>query len=190
MAEINYSLCIKKKYPTITDADFSFEQDENGLRLLWNNPIAFGTNPELSELEPYWLAIVKTQALLDVKDIRKCGLDKAALSPGILAIYDANYTASVNLLVGDPDVLVKNGMTSVDYLTGFGSRLGMSAVTFANYIIAENHKVGPTAYQVEARYLALTYGGDAANGIIPINYMTSVEQVQSAVANFITYCAG
>lgn len=189
MAEINYYSCIKRAYPTITDADFTLEQDENGLHLHWYNEAIFGVAPALSSLESQWLPIVKQQALLEVKDIRRQGLDKAALSAGIYAIYEANYEAAINFLAGSPEALMKNGMDAESYLTEFGARLQMTANQFATYIIAENQRVGPVAFEVEKRYLALTYAGDANAGIIPINYLPNVTAVENAVAAFRTFCA-
>jgi hypothetical protein len=188
MSEINYNLCIKRAYPGITDADFSLEQDEQGLRLIWLNTTQYGPAPYLQVMELQWLALVKEQAILSIKDLRRQGLDKAALSAGILAIYDANYLASIELLAGRGTTVMKSGITAESFLTGFGSKLNMTATQFANYIIAENQRVGPTAYEVEKRYLALAYGGDAGAGIYPISVMASEEQITAAVEAYKTFC--
>lgn len=182
---IDYAACVRKAYPTITDSEFSLSEEDGVTTLTWNRGDA---KPTLASLEAQWLAVVKGQAIIEIKDIRRQGLDKATISSGVLAIYNTNYEAAVDFLNGNPDNPLKNGMTPVEYLTGFGARLGMSATQFANYIVAENLRVGPTVYDIEHRYLALAYGGDAANGIVPINYLPSEAAVQQSVANFKTYC--
>jgi hypothetical protein len=187
---IDYTKCTLKKYPTAILSDFTFQDnsDGNGVYLAYWNTEKLGAAPTLTELDTYWLAIVKTDAITEIKSIRRQGLDLAALSAGILAIYDANYAASVDFLNGAPDVQTKNGMTAEEYLTGFGGRLNMTATQFAEYIVAENLRVGPTAYDVEKRYLALCYGGDASAGIMPVNYLPTVDAVDQAVTNFRVYC--
>lgn len=182
---VDYYQCIKKVYPGITDAEFSLHQNEDVLTLTWNREDEV---PTLESLETHWLSVVKAQALADVKSLRSQGLDKAAISPGILAVYDINYDASVAFLAGKTTTMMKNGMTAEEYLTGFGSKLQMSPVQFAMYIVAENIRVGPSVYDVEKRYLSLTYGGDAAAGIVPVNYLTTVEAVQQAVSDFRVFC--
>ena len=179
---MDYAACMKKAYPTDT---FELVQDENGLVLTWDRQ---ESPPTLQSLEVHWLAIVKEQSLIEVKDIRRQGLDKAAISAGIYAIYQTNYDAAVDYLNGSPDSIMKNGMTPEAYLAGFGAKLNMTATQFANYIIAENLRVGPALYDIEKRYLALTYAGDLANGIVPINYLTTETAILQAVINFKTYC--
>lgn len=93
-----------------------------------------------------------------IVDLRKSALDRIALSPGVSAIYDENYQASVYFQEGQPNIVMKNGMTAQDYLAGFGAKLGMTAAQFAAYIVTENVRVGPTAYQIEQEYLRLCYG--------------------------------
>jgi hypothetical protein len=188
MAETNYNLCIKKAYPGITNDDFSLEQDEIGLRLIWLNAATYGTAPTLISLETQWLALVKEQALIDIKTLRQQGLDKAALSSGVLAVYNTNYEAATNFLAGNGSLLVKNGMTSIDYLSGFGANLGMTATQFANYIVSENYRVGPTAYSIEKRYLALTYAGDLSEGVYPVSILTTVDAVVAAVDAYRIFC--
>lgn len=185
---IDYTKCALKKYPTATEEDFSFQDDGDGIYISFWNTGKLGQQPALAELESYWLSIYKEIATAEVKSIRRQGLDKAALSAGILAIYNANYEASVDLLNGSPNMQTKNGMTAEEYLSGFGARLNMTATQFAEYIIAENLRVGPTAYEVEKRYLALAYGGDAPSGIVPINYLATTEQIDSAVESFRSFC--
>src|ERR1035437_2404659 len=129
---ISYSLCIKKLYPTMTADDFSLEQDEEGLRLNWLNE-AFGSKPTFETLATQWLQICKDQAILDVKDIRKQGLNLAVESSGILAVYLANYEAASEFLAGRPDTILKTGVTAVSDLTLFGSKLHTTGAQFASY---------------------------------------------------------
>jgi hypothetical protein len=175
-------------YPALTEQDVSFKVDDQGQIFIeyWNPE--FGQAPTLENLVTQNLAVAKTQGLLDIKELRKQGLDKAALSAGILAIYDANYGAAVDFLNGLPDQDTKNGMSAENYLAGFGARLNMTAIQFAQYIVDENLRVGPRAYEIEKRYLALTYGGDAGAGITPINFLTTVEAIDAAVENYRLFC--
>lgn len=174
----------------ITDAYFRLLTGCGNSELLSDEKLLeFGINdvPETPDVPPT-LQTVKTQALAEIKAIRSMGLDKAAISSGVLAMYDANYAASVELLEGRGDTVMKNGITAEVYLTGFGGRLGMTGIQFAQYIIDENRRVGPTVYEIEKRYLALTYGGDIPQGIYPVSVLTTQEQVEAAVTAFRTYC--
>jgi hypothetical protein len=142
----------------------------------------------MMELDAVHLQVIKQKALAEIKELRKQGLDKAALSAGILAIYDSNYDAAIEYLAGNHTACIKNGMQVNDYLTGFGARLQMTAEQFANYIVAENKRVGPTVYDVEKRYLALTYAGDVTSGIYPISMLSDESSISNAIENFKLYC--
>jgi hypothetical protein len=186
---INYTECITKAYPGITADDFALQQNDDGSLVILNwNVTKYGTCPTLTSLDHLWLGIAKVNALSEIKDIRKQGLDKAALSAGILAIYNTNYEAAVEYLADRPTTLMKNGMTAEAYLAGFGTKLNMTARQFATYIVAENLRVGPTVYDIEAYYLALAYGGDATKGIVPVAYLPTELAVITAVSNFKSYC--
>jgi hypothetical protein len=174
---IDYAACMNKAFPGVP---FTLSEDENGLVLTTTAPTS------ILALQAFWIPVCKEKALLEIKDIRKQGLDKAALSPGILAIYNTNYEAAVEFLADRPATVMKNGMTAEAYLTGFGAKLQMTAVQFANYIIAENLRVGPTVYDVEKRYLALAYAG--GDGITPIAYLSTEAAIEAAISNFRTFC--
>ena len=184
---IDYYACIKHKYPTIPDSAFNLV-DINGVVSIDYWDISYGPQPTMLELEEEYLSVVKQRALVDIKEIRRLGLDKAALSAGILAVYNTNYEAATAFLAGNTTQEIKNGMTALDYLTGFGARLQMTAEQFANYIIVENIRVGPSVYEVEKRYLALTYGGDIPSGIYPISMLSNETSILAAVENYKTYC--
>jgi hypothetical protein len=188
MVNIDYSACLKKIYPEITSDDFAFFYDEDGLRFEWYNEATFGLQPSLQLLEFQWLEIVKVKALAEIKLIRALGLDKAALSPGILAIYNQNYEAAMLFMEGKETEVLKTGMTVYDYLAGFGSRLGLSVAQFAGYIIGEYRAIGPTVFEVEKRYLALSYGGDIENQIVPIGMYNNADLVQKAVDDYRAFC--
>ena len=182
---IDYAACIRNAYPSITEEEFSLSQDETGLSLAWYRE---DPAPTLQALANMWLPIVKIQALADVHAIRQAGLDRAARSAGILTIYETNYSAAENFLAGNPSAVLHSGMTAEAHLTGFGANLGMTALQFANYVIAENHRVAPAMYSIERRYLALTYTGDTELGIMPIAQMGTEESVLQAVEDFKTFC--
>ena len=128
------------------------------------------------------------KALIEIKKQRMKALDAVAISSGVSTIYAANYEAAIELLGGRPNTIMKNGVTATDYLANFGARLGMNATQFANYIVSENQRVGIYAASVEKRYLALTYAGDAANGIVPVSTLTNETDLEAAVIGFKTYC--
>lgn len=186
---IDYLSCLVKLYPTIEISDFELRDEGDGTVYFnyWNE-VKLGTCPTIQMIETYALSAFKLKALATVKLIRQKGLDAIALSAGILAVYNTNYDASVDFLNGEPNAEIKIGVSCEEYLAEFGARLGMTAAQFANYIIAENIRMGPTLFQVESRYLALTYGGDAENGIIPINSMTSIAAIEAAVIAYADYC--
>lgn len=116
-----------------------------------------------------------------VKEIRAKALEKATKNSGVYAIYDENYQAAIAYDAGEGDVTVmRNNMTATDYLAGFGARLGMTAGQFAAYIISENHRVGPTNYQVEDEYLRLVYT------VIPAE--VSVERLLAYPADYRRFC--
>lgn len=184
---IDYAKCILKGYNGITMDDFSLQDSGSGIEIVyWNS--AFGDKPTLQSLEQYWLAAVKIVALVEIKELRQQGLDLAARSAGVYAIYEANYEAAIDFLNGQPDIIMKSGMTPEQHLTGFGSKLNMTATQFATYVVNENLRVGPTVYDVEARYLALTYAGDIPNGIYPISVLTTEAQINATVEGYRTYC--
>lgn len=184
---IDYYACIKLKYPNIPDTAFSLISINDSVTIsYWDS--TYGQQPTIAELEAYHIADLRKKALAEIKELRRVGLDKAALSPGILAIYESNYEAAVVYKAGNSSVLLKNGMEAEAYLLGFGSKLGMTASQFADYIIAENRRVGPTVYDVERLYLSLTYAGCQERNILPIAALTTEEQINAAVEMFKTFC--
>jgi hypothetical protein len=184
---IDYAQCILAGFPGSTQEDFILEDTGNGIEITYWNELK-GAKPSLEYLAQFELGVVKKQSLADIKDIRRQGLDKSAISSGILAIYNTNYEAAILFLEGKRSEVMKTGMTAETYLTGFGTKLQMTALQFANYIIAENYRVGPNVYDIEKRYLALAYGGDIPNGIYPISVLPSKAAVLKAVADFKTFC--
>lgn len=101
---------------------------------------------------------LRAEITVQIKDIRKTALAKLTVDSGVSAVYAENYAAAVAYKAGaGASTTMKDGQTAANYLTGFGAQLGMSAGQFADYIIAENRRIGPTAYQVEQEYLHLAY---------------------------------
>lgn len=102
---------------------------------------------------------LKAKIVADIREIRKQALAQLTIDSGVSAVYAENYDAAQAYKSGaGASKIMKDGQTAANYLTGFGKELGMSAGQFADYIIAENRRVGPTAYQVEQEYLRLAYG--------------------------------
>ena len=137
---------------------------------------------------PQSLTTVRADTLADIKKARQSGLNRLTLSAGVSAIYDTNYAAARHIVDGTGTTVMKNGMTAIDYMSGFGRNFNMTAEQFANYIINENLRVGPTAYEIEKRYLALTYAGDIPNGIYPINAMTDINAIKQAAIDYRIFC--
>lgn len=187
---IDYLACLLELYPTIEVSDFELCDNGSGVVYFtyWNET-KLGSCPTIETIEAKALAVFKSKALATVKLIRQKGLDAVALSAGILAVYQTNYDASIDYLNGEPNAEIKIGVSCEEYLSEFGARLGMTATQFANYIVSENIRMGPNMRQVESRYLALTYGGDAANGILPISVMNSIEDIEAAVLAYAAYCS-
>lgn len=101
---------------------------------------------------------LRATVISQIKAIRKTALAQLAIDSGVSAVYAENYAAATAYKSGQgASTIMKDGQTAANYLTGFGAQLGMSAGQFADYIIAENRRVGPTAYQVEQEYLRLAY---------------------------------
>lgn len=146
-------------------------------QLLLDDPAGTATDSAVLSAFPG----LRTKVTADIQDIRAQALEKSTKNSGVSAIYDENYQASVAFTAGTGSTtLMRNGMTATAYLTGFGARLGMTAAQFAAYIIAENKRVGPTAYQVEDEYLRLAYG------VIPVE--TSVTKLLGYAAAYRTFC--
>jgi hypothetical protein len=191
MQNVDYSGCILKAYPAATIRDFELVDIDGIISISYWNLDKLGAQPSLEDLELHqWLGVVKKVALNDIKEVRQLGLDRVARSSGILSVYQANYEASINVINGQGTILTKTGMTSHDYCLGFAKNLGMTVEQFAQYIVNENVRMGPTAYQIERRYLALTYGGDSELGITPINMIDSVDHVQTAASTYRKFCLG
>jgi hypothetical protein len=117
----------------------------------------------------------------EIKTIRAKGLELSTKNSGVLAVYSENYAAAVACLAGSCDsTIMKNGLTASQYLGGFGTRLGMTVNQFATYIVAENRKVGPAAYQIEDEYLRLAYS------VIPAE--TSVSRLLAYPIDYRRFC--
>lgn len=124
---------------------------------------------------------LKANTADEVKAIRAKGLELSTKNSGVLAVYSENYTAAVACLAGACDsTTMKDGRTASQYLAGFGARLGMTINQFAAYIVAENRKVGPVAYQIEDEYLRLAYS------VIPAE--TSVARLLAYPADYRRFC--
>jgi hypothetical protein len=66
--------------------------------------------------------------------------------------------------------------------------MGKTAAEMAIYVIAENRAVGPLAYDIEARYLAHVYAGDAVAGIVPVSELTDIEEIDAQVDIYREFC--
>lgn len=95
---------------------------------------------------------IRSAAVAEIKQIRGATLDKfTKFRSGVQMVYDTNYTAATMFLAGDTSLL-RTGVTPAQHLS-MGARIGMTVEQFANYIIAENVRLGPSAWEVEDRYL-------------------------------------
>lgn len=102
---------------------------------------------------------LKSEIKTEVTEIRKQALDRITLNSGVLAVYSENYAAATAYKAGNGSMLMKDGQTATAYLTGMGSQMtpALTVDQFATYIIGENRRVGPTAYDVEQQYLWFAY---------------------------------
>lgn len=95
---------------------------------------------------------IRSEAVVEIKQIRGDTLDKfTKRRSGVQMVYDTNYTAATMFLAGD-ESLLRTGVTPAQHLS-MGMRIGMTVEQFANYILAENVRLGPSAWEVEDRYL-------------------------------------
>lgn len=65
---IDYYRCIRAAYPTITDNDFELVSDERGLILTNWNP-SFGPVPSFTDLDQYWLDVIKKDKISEMTSI-------------------------------------------------------------------------------------------------------------------------
>lgn len=136
---------------------------------------------------PKTLAEVKADGITTIKDIRRMTLDLFAKnSPGIPMIYRTNLTAAVRYKSSDATVIPENGQTPEEYLSVLGSKFGFqSATQFADYIIAENIRLGapnttiPSAYDVECQY---------GTSMTAVQAALTAEAVQTIIGDYATYC--
>lgn len=123
---------------------------------LWDDTAGTATSAAILSACPG----LKAKITAEVLQVRKDALAKITTdNAGVLGMYDANYAAAQAVIAGTgTTTLAKDGRTATVYLTAFGARLGMTAPVFANWIIAENQRVGTAASRVEDEYLRITYG--------------------------------
>lgn len=95
---------------------------------------------------------LKTEIAAKIGDLRKQALDRAAISPGVLAVYDQNSAAASS----SASTTTRINISAGDYLSGMGSEVGMTGDQFKAYIVAENIRVGTPGYWAERQYLWLT----------------------------------
>lgn len=124
---------------------------------------------------------LKNEIIAQVKSLRQDALAATVKNAGVLAVYDENYKAAVACIENTGDTTVmKDGQSATLYLTGFGAQFGMTSAQFAAYIIGENRRVNPPAYQIEQEYLRLCYA------FIPT--CQDVALVLAAPADFGRFC--
>jgi hypothetical protein len=143
---------------------------------VWSDTAGTATDAQVLAACP-----LREDIIVQIKDIRAAALERAAKGAGVLAVYSENYSAATAMLAGAGDsTIMKDGQTAANYLAGFGARLGMTAAQFATYIIRENRRIGPEAYQVEDEYLRLAYG------VIPAE--TSVDKLLAYPGDYRRFC--
>jgi len=122
------------------------------------------------------------QTIIDqIKQIRAQALEQITKNSGVSAVYAENYAAALAHRAGiGTSTIMKDGQTATDYLAGFATQLGMDADRFADYIVAENQRVNPTAYAIEREYLSLAYA------IIPA--CASIDQLLALPGEYRRYC--
>lgn len=123
-------------------------------------------------------AAIRTDAAMQIKEIRGYTLDKfTKTKSGVLMVYDSNVVAARAYLAGDT-TLLRTGMMPEQHLA-LGLNYGMDATQFANYILAENVRLGPSSWDVEDRYGAA----------LMLAYYAPIAYVMPAVEEYREWCA-
>ncbi len=124
---------------------------ENRRQEVWEDSVGTATDSQV-------LAVctgLKPDIAKQIKEIRQQAFDAVTR---VLVVYEENYAAAKAYKDGfGASTIMKGGQTAAVYLSGFGAQLGMSAGQFADYVITENHRVGPTVYDIEQQYLWFAY---------------------------------
>lgn len=126
---------------------------------------------------------LKAEIRAEITEIRKQALDRITLNSGVLAVYSENYAAATAYKAGNgATTVMKDGQSATAYLTGMGSQMTppLTVDQFASYIISENRRVGPTAYDVEQQYLWFAY--------TVVTGEQSVSELRSLPEQYRRYC--
>lgn len=122
-------------------------------------------------------AEIRAGAVAEIKEIRGRTLDKFPKGrAGVLMVYDTNVEAAKAFFAGDTAPL-RTGMTPEQHLA-LGLNYGMDATQFANYVIAENVRLGPSSWDVEDRYSAA----------LMLAYYAPVAYIDAAVTAYREWC--
>lgn len=118
-----------------------------------------------------------------IKQIRDASLKIFTKNSGVAKVYDLNYEAA-KLGASDTTTKLRNNKTPAQHLGDLAINLGMSAATFAAYIISENE--GPTGAaagvkmtEIEVEYTRLYY---------TYAVTATPEQMCSAVIDYQAFC--
>lgn len=129
--------------------------------------------------------MTKTQAKEKIKLIRGEALKKFCINSGVLAVYDVNYEAALAYKENRLSTILRSGKTVEEHCSQFGSRMGMTASQYADYIISENRqilpnkKAGVLMAEIEDEYLRLYYS------LIDISLDSELETI---INNFKNFC--
>ena len=135
------------------------------------------------------LAEVKVTAVTTLKQTRRTALELWSGNGGVSAVYTENFQAATAYAAEDAAYRTKDGRTPEAYLIRLGSLMGMTTQEFCDYILWENStNASPRMAQVEERYLALCYAGDATNSITPIDDLATEVEVQQALTDYQSFC--
>lgn len=125
--------------------DYSFVFDAESLVITATNKII---NKELGA--------VKKEAVTLVRDNRGFTLDRFTLNhPGVQMIYGANILAVERYRAGS--VIPVFGKSPVEHLTSLAQAQNVDIDVFASYVETESARIGPSAHEVERRYIEAIY---------------------------------
>ena len=121
---------------------------------LWETP----TDTELDANILAAMTGLKAKIAADVLQIRKDGSAKVSTDNAvILAIYDSNREAAQAVVAGKGDSIARDGTACTAYLSKSAAVMGMTVPVYAQWIIAENNRIGGLVKRIDDEYMRLFY---------------------------------
>jgi hypothetical protein len=145
---------------------------------LWEDTAGTAADSEILTLFPGLRDKVGGEVFTIRKGVAaKISTDNAAL----LAIYDANRDAAEAVRAGLGDAKARDGSTNTQYLTPKAASHGMTVPAYADWLIAENERIGAMVKRIDDEYERLFYS------VIPAT--TSVATLLALPDQYRGFCA-